>query len=63
MEQFVLQSCFFSVLPRHTNLFYEYAARCVHLCPQEVPQEEECTFFLRGQQNIWQLSKFTEDAN
>ena len=46
-KQSVLQSCFFCVLPRHTNiiidkgfdLFNECAARCVHL----FPQEEECT--------------------
>ena len=34
-KQFVLQSCYFNVLPRHTNLFDEYAALCVHLSPQE----------------------------
>ena len=39
-KQFVLQSCFFYVLPRHTNimagkgvnLFDECAVRRVHLC-------------------------------
>ena len=42
-KQFVLQSCFFYLLPRHTNvmtdngfnIFYECAARCVHLPPQK----------------------------
>ena len=42
-KQFVLQSCFFYVLPRHTNimidkvfnLFDECASRCVNLSPQE----------------------------
>ena len=38
-KQFVSQSCYFNVLPRHTNLFDEYAALCVHLSPQE----EDCT--------------------
>ena len=46
-KQFVLKSCFFYVLPRHTNkmtdkgfsLFDECASRCVHL----PLQEEECT--------------------
>ena len=38
-KQFALQSCFFFVLPRHTNImtdkmfniFYECGARCAHL--------------------------------
>ena len=42
-KQFVLQSCFFFVLPRHTNtmidkvfnLFDECASKCVNLSPQE----------------------------
>ena len=46
-KQFVLQSSFFYVLLRHTNittekefsLFDECAARCVHL----FTQEEKCT--------------------
>ena len=46
-KQLLLQSCFFNVLPRHTNimtnkgfnLFDKCVARCVHL----LPQEEECT--------------------
>ena len=46
-KQFVLKSCFFYVLPRHTNkmtdkgfsLFDECASRCVNL----PLQEEECT--------------------
>ena len=37
--QFVLQSCFFNVLTKHTNLFGECAARCVHLSLEG----EECT--------------------
>ena len=40
-KQFVSQSCYFNVLPRHTNLFDEYAALCVHLSPQE----EDCTSY------------------
>ena len=45
MKQFVLQSCFFYVLPRHTNILTDKgfnlfdAAICVHL----FPQEEGCT--------------------
>ena len=43
IKKFVLQSHFFNVLPRHTNimtdkglnLFNECAAKCVHLFPQE----------------------------
>ena len=43
VKQFVLQSCFFYVSQRHTNIitdkgfnaFSECAARCVHLFPQE----------------------------
>ena len=42
-KQFVLQSCFFYALPRHTiimknkgfKFFDECATRCVHLSPQE----------------------------
>ena len=51
------------------NLFHEYAARCVHL----FPQEEEYTSFwedskiwhlaVKSVSKIWQHSKFTEDAN
>ena len=35
MEQFVLQSSFFKVLPSNNNLFEESVARLVHLSPQE----------------------------
>ena len=52
MKQFALQSCFFFVLPRHTNIvtdkgsnfFDECAARYLHL----FPQEEECAYFFWG---------------
>ena len=55
MKQFVLQSCFFNVLPRDTNvitdkgfnLFGECAARCVHT--SLLTGRRVLFFFLRGQ--------------
>ena len=52
-KQFVLQSCFINVLPRHTNLFDECTARCVH----PSPQEEECTPF------FWRDSKINTSGS
>ena len=54
-KQSLLQSSFFSVLPRHANimtdkgfkLFDDCAARCLHLSPQE----EECTSSSWGDSN------------
>ena len=40
-EQFLLQYCFFFVLPRHTDFFEGCVARCAHLSTQE----KECTSF------------------
>ena len=56
-KQFVLQSCFFYVSPRHTNimtdngfnLFDECAARGVHLSPQEL----QCTFSSSGDSKMY----------
>ena len=56
----MMKQLFFSVLPRHTsimtdkgfNLFYECAARCVHL----FPQEEECTSYFRGDSKMYTSS-------
>ena len=47
-KQFVFQSCFFNVLPRHTNLFDECAVICAHLSPRE----EECTSSYWGQSKM-----------
>ena len=57
MKQSILQSCFFYVLPRHTNViidkgyifFNECAARCVHL----FPQEEQCTYSSWGDSKMY----------
>ena len=59
-EAIGLPVLFFPVLPRHTsimtdkgfNLFYECAARCVHL----FPQEEECTSYFRGDSKMYTSS-------
>ena len=74
MKQFILQSLFFYVLPRHINimtdkefnLFDGYGITCVH----QFPQEEECTTSTWGDSKICtssskctHLFEFTEDAN
>ena len=64
LKQFVLQSCFFLALPRHTiimtdkgfNRFDECAARCVHL----FHRKKSAPLLPEGQE---QHSKLTEDAN
>ena len=69
-KQFVLRSCIFYVLPRHTNimtnkgfnLFDKCASRCVHHLP---PLEEDCTSFSRGDSKVYTSGSIasSQDAN